>query len=71
MSQLHFYYFKISLRYWHSWLVKFFNFYKDLENVAMPRYSEDYVEGHPFTGIILYDMQICIEFIENYKVAYS
>ena len=26
-------------------------------------YSEDVVEEYPFTGIVLYDMRICIEFI--------
>ena len=26
-------------------------------------YSKDFVEEYPFTGIVLYDTQICIEFI--------
>ena len=34
-------------------------------------YSEDFTEGHPFTGIILYDTQIHIESTYNDSVAYS
>ena len=34
-------------------------------------YSEDVVEEHPFTGIILDYMRIPIEFIYNTNAAYS